>query len=106
MSEAVEIPVVVYHIGYKNPVVSSGWYDVYVVQDGTAATPSNFDSLVQFISEHLSRPENRNKKALVHNKTPNALDAFKPEQVARIESLLSAHNEKLAGLAEQVTTIK
>ena len=106
MSEAVEIPVVVYHIGYKNPVISAGWYDVYVVQDGTAASPGTFDSLVQFISEHLSRPENTNKKALVHNKTPNAFDAFKPEQVARIELLLSEHNRQLSGLAQEVTVGK
>ena len=103
MTEAADVPTIVYQYGFHNPLNFTGWYEVYVVSDGTAASPRNFDSLAQFIVEHLSRPDNINKKAVAHNRTPAE---FTEAQVVRLESLLSEHNGKLLGFAEQVTTSK
>ena len=101
MTDTADMPTIVYQYGFHNPLNFPGWYEVYVVTDGTVASPANFDSLARFIVEHLSRPENRNKQAVAYNKTPNA---FTPEQVGEINSLLNRHNEELSGLAAQVTS--
>jgi len=98
MSAEIEMPPLSYIYGHVNPGNSPPWYSFYARSDGTAKTPSSFDSLIDEFVKHLDKPENKNRRAISHNNTP---DEFNDKDVDTIELLLKNHNEKVSGLAAE-----